>query len=120
MKVKYTPFNTQADLAAAEINQFVNTRTRGNIPHLVEPLDVSQAHMVFVNAVHFKGFWEHQFSPRNTARERFVVTPGRHSLVDMMARTGMYDFGNGFLLLIFCHVFIKRRKICLFFLIRRI
>nr|XP_027214275.1 leukocyte elastase inhibitor-like [Penaeus vannamei] len=91
-EVKNVDF-TQADLAAAEINQFVNTRTRGNIPHLVEPLDVSQARMVFVNAVHFKGFWEHQFSPRNTARERFVVTPGRHSLVDMMARTGMYDFG---------------------------
>ncbi|XP_063592566.1 leukocyte elastase inhibitor-like [Penaeus indicus] len=91
-EVKNVDFS-QADLAAAEINQFVNSRTRGNIPHLVDPLDVSLARMVFVNAVYFKGFWEHQFSPRDTTRERFDVSPGRHSFVDMMDRTGMYGFG---------------------------
>ncbi|XP_047489070.1 leukocyte elastase inhibitor-like [Penaeus chinensis] len=91
-----TKFNTprpQADLAASEINRFVNSKTRGNILHLVEPLDVSLARVVFVNAVYFKGFWEHQFSPRDTARERFDTSPGRHSFVDMMARTGVYGFG---------------------------
>ncbi|XP_037791238.1 leukocyte elastase inhibitor A-like [Penaeus monodon] len=91
-EVKNVDFS-QADLAAAEINQFVNSRTKGNIPHLVEPLDVSLARVVFVNAVYFKGLWEHQFSPRDTTRERFDMSPGRHSSVDMMVRTEMYGFG---------------------------
>lgn len=105
IRIEYTPYITQVDLAAAEINQFVNSRTKGNIPHLVEPLDVSLARVVFVNAVYFKGLWEHQFSPRDTTRERFDMSPGRHSSVDMMVRTEMYGFGNVSLELKFVNVF---------------
>ncbi|XP_042888843.1 serpin B10-like [Penaeus japonicus] len=78
------PSNTQQlEEAARVINQFVSETTRGKIQQIVSASKVSGAVMVLVNAVYFKGLWEHQFKLENTAQERFFVAPNNPSMISM-------------------------------------
>ncbi|XP_063592567.1 leukocyte elastase inhibitor A-like [Penaeus indicus] len=84
----------QADMAAAAINKYVDLATHGMIPQLVDPSDVTKSEMAFVNAVYFKGFWEHQFMAENTEKGKFFVTPDRHEFVEMMVQAERFRYGE--------------------------
>ncbi|XP_042857105.1 leukocyte elastase inhibitor-like [Penaeus japonicus] len=93
-EMKSVDFRQQPGAAARVINQFVNETTRGKIPGIVSANSVSGAMMILVNAVYFKGLWEHQFKLENTAQERFFVAPNSHSMVPMMSQKDKFRYGE--------------------------
>lgn len=71
--------------AAARINNWVERKTGGRIPKLIEPdsLDEMTA-LVVTNTVHFLGDWTHPFNASNTGLQPFHLTGGTVREVPMM------------------------------------
>ncbi|XP_071380199.1 alpha-1-antitrypsin homolog [Centroberyx affinis] len=83
-------FATPAD-AAAEINRFIAKKTQDKITDQVKGLDPDTA-MVLLNYVFFRGKWEKPFEASQTHKADFQVDENTSVQVDMMKRTGRYDF----------------------------
>ncbi|XP_033846920.1 alpha-1-antitrypsin homolog [Periophthalmus magnuspinnatus] len=77
--------------AAAEINNFIANKTHDKIKDMVKDLDTSMA-MVLINYVYFRGQWEKPFDGNHTSKAEFFVDENTKVEVDMMKRTGRYDF----------------------------
>jgi len=85
--------------SAAEINDWVKTKTRGKIPTIVTPDAVAKAALILTNAVYFAATWESEFSVTATHGEIFHKTGGSSKTVPMMhqvALRGAYRSGAGF------------------------
>ncbi|XP_010746356.1 alpha-1-antitrypsin homolog [Larimichthys crocea] len=83
-------FNKPAD-AAAEINRFIAAKTQDKIKDQVKDLSPDMA-MVLINYVFFRGQWEKPFDKNMTTKADFHVDDTTTVQVDMMKRTGRYDF----------------------------
>jgi serpin B len=71
--------------AAGRINGWVDRRTKGRIPKLVEPDSLNEmTALVVTNAVHFLGDWAHPFNASNTRPQPFYLTSGTARDVPMM------------------------------------
>ncbi|KAM9339402.1 alpha-1-antitrypsin homolog [Symphorus nematophorus] len=77
--------------AAAEINRFIAGKTQDKIKDQVKDLDPEMA-MVLINYVYFRGQWEKPFDGERTKKADFHVDDTTTVQVDMMKRTGRYDF----------------------------
>ncbi|CAL1586097.1 unnamed protein product [Knipowitschia caucasica] len=77
--------------AAAEINTFIAKKTQDKIKDMVKDLDPATA-MVLINYVYFRGQWEKPFDANFTSKAEFTVDENTKVEVDMMKRTGRYDF----------------------------
>ncbi|XP_034006347.1 alpha-1-antitrypsin homolog isoform X1 [Trematomus bernacchii] len=77
--------------AAAEINRFIATKTNNKIKDMVKDLDTEMA-MVLINYVYFKGQWVKPFDGNHTQKADFNVDENTKVQVDMMMRTGRFDF----------------------------
>ncbi|XP_072295639.1 alpha-1-antitrypsin homolog [Eucyclogobius newberryi] len=77
--------------AAAEINKFISDKTQEKIKDMVKDLDSAMA-MVLINYVYFRGQWEKPFDANHTSKAEFFVNDKTKVEVDMMKRTGRYDF----------------------------
>uniref|UniRef100_A0A8C6UC54 Serpin domain-containing protein n=1 Tax=Neogobius melanostomus TaxID=47308 RepID=A0A8C6UC54_9GOBI len=77
--------------AASEINQFIADKTQGKIKDMVKDLDSDMA-MVLLNYIYFRGQWEKPFEDDKTDKAEFHVDENTKVMVDMMMRTGRYDF----------------------------
>lgn len=78
-----------AQKAAKEINDWVLSKTENKIKDLVSPgaLD-SLTRLVLVNAIYFKGNWQHNFKEKDTTKEDFFLKDGKTTVqVDMMKLT---------------------------------
>ncbi|XP_064108706.1 leukocyte elastase inhibitor A-like isoform X1 [Macrobrachium nipponense] len=77
-------FNQEAEVRG-KINGAVEDATKSRIKDLIPPgiLD-SLTRMVLVNAVYFKGLWEHQFSKESTYDEDFWTSASSSVKVPMM------------------------------------
>ncbi|XP_034652778.1 serine protease inhibitor 42Dd isoform X3 [Drosophila subobscura] len=75
----------QSAEAAGTINAWVEQRTNNLIKDLVpaSALDAN-SRLVLVNAIHFKGTWEHKFPQHATQQELFHSNEGQSSKVPMM------------------------------------
>ncbi|XP_047430287.1 alpha-1-antitrypsin homolog [Mugil cephalus] len=82
---------TKSEEAAAEINQLISSKTKGMIKDMVKDLDPAMA-MVLINYVYFRGQWEKPFDANMTQKADFHVDDTTKVQVDMMKRTGRYDF----------------------------
>ncbi|KAK3863545.1 hypothetical protein Pcinc_030695 [Petrolisthes cinctipes] len=82
-----------ASNAAAEINQFVSNTTKGRIPTLVTPAQVSRVRMVLANAAYFKGTWLYQFKKSQTEKGLFYMSIEDYTFVDMMRQKGNFRHG---------------------------
>ncbi|XP_043645606.1 serine protease inhibitor 42Dd isoform X6 [Drosophila teissieri] len=72
--------------AAATINNWVEQRTNHLIKDLVSAEVLSSnSRLVLVNAIHFKGTWQHQFSKHLTRPETFHLDGERTVQVPMMS-----------------------------------
>lgn len=75
----------QATVSAGVINRWVEQQTNDKIKDLIKPDALgSDTRMVLVNAIYFKGFWEHQFKKDRTKKEKFYTSETDSVLVDTM------------------------------------
>ncbi|XP_028252514.1 alpha-1-antitrypsin homolog [Parambassis ranga] len=77
--------------AAAEINRRIASKTQDKIKDMVKDLDPQMA-MVLINYVFFRGQWEKPFDGNLTYKADFQVDEATKVQVDMMKRTGRYEF----------------------------
>ncbi|XP_058547846.1 serpin B10 [Neofelis nebulosa] len=69
-----------------EINSWVESQTEGKIVNLLPDDAVNSAtRMVLVNALYFKGIWEHQFLVQNTTEKPFRINKSISKPVQMMS-----------------------------------
>ncbi|XP_051003160.1 serpin B10 [Acomys russatus] len=69
-----------------EINSWVGRQTGGKIPNLLPDDSIDyMTKMVLVNALYFKGTWEHQFSVQNTTERPFRINKTTSKPVQMMS-----------------------------------
>lgn len=83
--------------AAAVINRWVDSSTKGKIDKIVEQID-SQTVMYLINAIYFKGKWKTEFDKEATGQGTFHLVDGSRKPVMLMTQTGNYPYlrGDGF------------------------
>lgn len=78
-----------------EINDFVSMATKGNIPQLLSPADITaNTKIVLANAAYFKGAWASKFDAKDTKREIFYSKPDEMHFVEMMSKNGSFNHGE--------------------------
>ncbi len=78
--------------AATVINQWVSDKTQDKIKELVTPDIISNAILILINAVYFKGTWAKQFDKDRTEERDFTLLDGSHKLHPMMSQSGRYPY----------------------------
>lgn len=71
--------------APDEINRWVAERTNGRISELIQSLSPQDV-MLLLNAIYFKGTWQHEFDPDRTRDDSFTRADGSAADVRMMVR----------------------------------
>jgi serpin B len=84
----------QSEEARALINDWVEEATRGKIRDLVSQDQVSDAFLMIVNAVYFRGFWEEPFPKTATADGRFILHDGTPVTAPFMATTRRFPYAD--------------------------
>ena len=75
--------NTVADaLAVSEINSWVNDKTNGKIPTIID--NTNDFWAMLINAVYFKGAWQDEFNANATKPDQFNNADGTKITVDFM------------------------------------
>ncbi|XP_041919113.1 serpin I2-like [Alosa sapidissima] len=91
---------THPSMAAHDINTWVESQTNGKIWQLFSSDDFGPlSRLALANAVYFKGSWQHQFPPENTALRGFTKRDGSVTNVPMMyhklqANIGYFSHGE--------------------------
>ncbi|XP_040284115.1 serpin I2 [Bufo bufo] len=93
--------NFQDLKASAEIiSAWVETQTNGKIRNMFSSGDIEPlTKLILVNAIYFKGEWEHKFSPEATYPKDFTVKRGTTTKIPMMnlhlaAKLGYFSVNN--------------------------
>ncbi|XP_039987392.1 glia-derived nexin [Xiphias gladius] len=84
---------SKPQVAANEINEWVNNKTKGHIPSLINPemLDATLTRLVAVNSIYFKGLWKSRFQPMNTKMRPFTGGDGNVYSVPMMSQLSVFN-----------------------------
>ncbi|KFW95226.1 Leukocyte elastase inhibitor [Phalacrocorax carbo] len=87
-------FLQACDEARKEINQWVEEKTEGKIPHLLSESSFdNMTRLVLVNAVYFKGNWAEKFEAANTTDMPFRLNKNERQTVKMMYQKNKFSFG---------------------------
>jgi len=78
--------------SAGVVNSWVSEATRGKISKIVEPPLSSRTGLILVNAIYFKGNWEHTFDNKLTKDEPFHLRDGGQKQTRMMRQTRKFDY----------------------------
>jgi serpin B len=78
-----TPLNFDDVNAKNVINNWVNAKTQGRIPTIIDQINADDV-MFLINAVYFKGDWKYQFAPEATQDWLFNLTSRSTKKVKMM------------------------------------
>ncbi|KAI1698572.1 serpin (serine protease inhibitor) domain-containing protein [Ditylenchus destructor] len=73
-----------SDGAAKKINSFVHKITKGNLKDVISAAEVSNNHMILLNALDFRGKWENPFDPTSNVVKDFHLLNGTAKKVEMM------------------------------------
>ncbi len=77
----------------SKINAWVEKRTNDRIKDLLSPDAVSgQTRLVLVNAIYFKGDWQHPFKPHATRDRAFHLTAEKSVDVPTMFQRGTFNY----------------------------
>ena len=79
----------------AQINQWVNTQTRGKIKKIISGAIDRETGILLLNAIYFKGEWKTAFDPSRTQDAPFYLPTGEEKSVPMMRRSGHYPYYRG-------------------------
>ncbi len=74
-----------------EVNSWVNDKTKGKIPAIIQDPDFAS---ILLNAVYFKGAWEKEFSKSATAPDTFTDRNGKEHQIDFMNQTDYFSYYN--------------------------
>ncbi len=84
----------QEEYALKTINGWVNNKTNGKIPSIID--NISNSHVLFlINAVYFYGTWANKFDKANTADAPFYLTNGSNIQVKMMHQETSLELIDG-------------------------
>ena len=78
--------------AAATINAWVNEKTRGKIPTIVEPPIPRDMVLYLINAVYFKGAWTTAFDKKLTEQRTFTPAGGAPGKRPLMKQHGWLPY----------------------------
>jgi serpin B len=70
-------------LALNTINSWVNTKTNGKIPSILDSISPEEI-MFLINAIYFNGKWQYKFDPSQTSNSDFKIAGGQNVSVPMM------------------------------------
>ncbi|NXI49105.1 A1AT antiproteinase, partial [Chloroceryle aenea] len=76
--------------AKKHINKYVEEKTEGKIPALIDHLDPNTI-LVLLNYIYFKATWEKSFDPLRTREDDFFVNTNTSVRINMMQRQDKYD-----------------------------
>lgn len=79
--------------APADINEWVNAKTSGKIPTIVDVIPANMM-MYLINAIYFKGSWEQQFDPSETATGTFRKEANNSVQTDFMNITHKFKVSS--------------------------
>jgi serpin B len=86
-------FQKDTENARKAINAWAQKQTRGRIKDLLAPRTIDAAtRLVLVNAVYFKGAWEHQFQERWTKPADFHLAGGKTVKAPTMVQSESFPF----------------------------
>jgi serine protease inhibitor len=89
-EVRDADFINNAPAAQAAINNWVSLKTSGKIHDLIPAGSLNgSSRLVLVNAVYFKGRWEHPFKASGTRPRPFFVGQDQSVMVPTMSETDM-------------------------------
>lgn len=78
---------------ARKINNWCSKQTKGLVPKIIEPEDVSEDLLaILMNALYFKGQWVDPFPPDLTVDETFKDESDHSTKVKMMRKERYYDY----------------------------
>jgi len=80
--------------ALAAINGWVNEKTSGKIPKVLDTITAQQV-MFLINAIYFKGSWRTKFDPAKTAAGSFTPAKGGAQTAQMMHRLDSLSYAEG-------------------------
>ncbi|XP_062925675.1 leukocyte elastase inhibitor-like [Mobula hypostoma] len=87
-------FLKQTNAVRNEINTYVENKTEGKIKDLLSKDAItSSTVLVLVNAIYFKGKWNHKFQEKNTYVTKFKMNKEESKSVNMMFQKGNFNFG---------------------------
>ena len=88
------PLDFDSPDAKQIINQWVNDKTMGKIPEIVD--EISPDHVMFlINAIYFKGLWRSEFKPSETQQRPFYLYSGDTKSVPFMIQNNTFPFYQG-------------------------
>ncbi|XP_049605926.1 serpin peptidase inhibitor, clade B (ovalbumin), member 1, like 3 [Syngnathus scovelli] len=85
-------FKFNADGSKIIINSWVEDKTQGKIKNLIKDLKPSTK-LVLVNAIYFKGKWNHEFNKDSTREAPFRINKNDTKQVMMMHQNDKFNFG---------------------------
>lgn len=81
--------------SAAKINKFVEDQTNGKIKDFISPEQLdSNARVLLVNAIHFKGQWKQPFNKSKTVQANFYINETDSVPVDFMTTKEYFHSAN--------------------------
>jgi serpin B len=92
-------FAKDPEAARLAINKWASDQTKGRIPSVLQPGDVTEAtRFALANAVYLKAAWAYQFDKANTKSRNFTTAGGSAVSVPTMAmeREMSYSSGSGY------------------------
>jgi len=95
-ELRQVDFNTQGELAVAQINQWISERTKGKIPALLTARRLDEStRVVLANAIYFKGTWARRFDSNLTRLQPFKISPTNHVEAQLMGHVDAVPYvGN--------------------------
>ncbi|WP_159887389.1 serpin family protein [Paenibacillus puerhi] len=80
--------------AVQAINDWVSQKTEGKIDHIIEGPISSQKVLYVINALYFKGQWQHPFQEGQTKPGDFHIKPGQPVQVQMMKQQNQFRYAE--------------------------
>lgn len=83
--------NTDNKNAIKDVNSWVNDKTGGKIPTIINNSDFWA---MLINAIYFKGAWENEFMEGATEKAEFTDYDGKKTDIDFMNRTAWMNYAQ--------------------------
>ena len=99
LSVNKTYFDADVDaldftqpIAVQTINNWVNTKTNGKIPTIIDSAIPPAVVMYLINAIYFKGTWTYAFDTSNTREASFTRGDGSLTTCNFMSQENTYAY----------------------------